>query len=44
MLTHAATEQVLPTMIERDGSTILYTTGGASKNLLAEPVTPMVVA
>jgi hypothetical protein len=33
----AATEQVLPTMIERGGGTILYTTGGTSKDPLAGP-------
>lgn len=33
----AATEQVLPTMIERGSGTILYTTGGTSKDPLAGP-------
>ncbi|WP_022886061.1 SDR family NAD(P)-dependent oxidoreductase [Glaciibacter superstes] len=34
----AATEQVLPAMIERGSGTILYTTGGTSKDPLAGPV------
>jgi NADP-dependent 3-hydroxy acid dehydrogenase YdfG len=33
----AATEQVLPTMIEHGSGTILYTTGGTSKDPLAGP-------
>lgn len=33
----AATDQVLPAMIERDSGTILYTTGGTSKDPLAGP-------
>ncbi|HWD61242.1 MAG TPA: SDR family NAD(P)-dependent oxidoreductase [Humibacter sp.] len=34
----AATEQVLPEMIERGSGTIIYTTGGTSKDPLAGPV------